>query len=38
MDGVLGVWTGKDFEDLNPMPCAWQAGRIRNNETPPDYG
>ena len=26
--GVIGVWTGKDFEDVNPMPCAWQAGGV----------
>ena len=24
MPGVLGVWTGKDFEDLKPKPCTWQ--------------
>ena len=35
MPGVLGVWTGKDFEDLNPMPCAWQAGGITNNANTP---
>lgn len=23
--GVVGVFTGKDFADLPPMPCAWQA-------------
>ena len=33
--GVIGVWTGKDFEDLNPMPCAWQAGGITNNANTP---
>src|SRR5919197_114493 len=24
--GVVAVYTGKDFEHLNPLPCAWQAG------------
>ena len=33
--GVIGVWTGKDFEDLNPMPCAWQAGGVDNNANTP---
>ena len=33
--GVVGVWTGKDFEDVNPMPCAWQAGGITNNANTP---
>jgi carbon-monoxide dehydrogenase large subunit len=28
--GVLGVFTGKDFEHLNPLPCAWQAGGVEN--------
>ena len=35
MPGVIGVWTGKDFEDLNPLPCAWQAGGIDNNVNTP---
>ena len=35
MPGVLGVCKGKDFEDLNPMPCAWQAGGITNNANTP---
>ncbi len=31
--GVVGVFTGKDFEDIPALPCAWQAaaGRIQNN-------
>ena len=33
--GVIGVWTGKDFEDVNPMPCAWQAGGVDNNANTP---
>src|SRR5919198_5903221 len=28
--GVLGVFTGRDFEHLNPLPCAWQAGGTEN--------
>src|SRR3954466_14106923 len=29
--GVIGVYTGKDFTHLNPMPCAWQAGGVSNH-------
>jgi aerobic carbon-monoxide dehydrogenase large subunit len=28
--GVLGVYTGKDFEHLPPLPCAWQATGAEN--------
>ena len=28
--GVVGVFTGKDFEDLPALPCAWQAGGVEN--------
>src|ERR671931_881800 len=28
--GVVGVYTGKDFEHLNPLPCAWQASEAEN--------
>ena len=28
--GVIEVFTGADFEDLNPLPCAWQAGGVEN--------
>jgi len=28
--GVIGVYTGKDFEQLNPLPCAWQASGAEN--------
>ena len=28
--GVVGVFTGRDFEHLNPLPCAWQAGGTEN--------
>ena len=28
--GVVAVVTGKDFEHLNPLPCAWQAAGTEN--------
>src|ERR671922_1483181 len=28
--GVVGVYTGKDFEHLNALPCAWQASGADN--------
>ena len=28
--GVVGVFTSKDFEHLNPLPCAWQAAGTEN--------
>jgi carbon-monoxide dehydrogenase large subunit len=28
--GVVGIFTGKDFEQLNPLPCAWQATGAEN--------
>lgn len=33
--GVVAVYTGKDFSDINPMPCAWQAGKVKNNVNTP---
>jgi carbon-monoxide dehydrogenase large subunit len=33
--GVLAVFTGEDMLDLNPLPCAWQAGRVSNNANTP---
>jgi carbon-monoxide dehydrogenase large subunit len=33
--GVIAVFTGKDFEHLNPLPCAWQAGGVTNNANTP---
>jgi len=33
--GVVGVFTGEDFKDLNPLPCAWQAGKVKNNANTP---
>src|SRR5688572_21269607 len=35
MPGVLGVFTGDDFMDLNPLPAAWQAAGVRNNAVTP---
>ena len=35
MPGVVGVFTGKDFMDVNPLPCAWQAGKVTNNVNTP---
>ena len=29
--GVVAVYTGKDMLDINPMPCAWAAGGVKNN-------
>src|SRR5438067_12573040 len=28
--GVIAVFTGKDLEHLNPLPCAWQAAGTEN--------
>src|SRR5947209_2871909 len=28
--GVVAVFTGRDFEQLNPLPCAWQAAGTEN--------
>ncbi len=35
LPGVVGVFTGKDFMDLNPLPCAWAAGGVKNNLNTP---
>jgi len=35
MPGVVAVYTGKDFADLPPMPCAWQAGGVENHVNTP---
>ncbi len=35
MSGVIAVYTGQDFLDLNPLPCAWQAGKVQNNVNTP---
>jgi len=33
--GVVAVFTGRDFEHLNPLPCAWQASGATNNVVTP---
>jgi carbon-monoxide dehydrogenase large subunit len=33
--GVVGVFTGKDFEHLGALPCAWQAGGVENHVATP---
>ncbi len=33
--GVVAVFTGQDMLDLNPLPCAWQAGRVTNHINTP---
>ena len=36
MPGVLGVFTGKDMEAINPLPCAFPVGRgFHNNLNTP---
>lgn len=35
LPGVVAVFTGQDFADLNPLPCAWQAGGVTNNANTP---
>jgi aerobic carbon-monoxide dehydrogenase large subunit len=35
LPGVVAVVTGKDFEHLNPLPCAWQAGGVENHVVTP---
>ena len=35
LPGVVGVFTGEDFADVNPLPCAWQAGGVTNNVNTP---
>ena len=35
MPGVVGVYTGEDVKDANPLPCAWQAGKVTNNVNTP---
>ena len=35
MPGVLGVYTGDDFMDVNPLPAAWQAAGVKNNAVTP---
>jgi carbon-monoxide dehydrogenase large subunit len=33
--GVVAVFTGQDFKDLPALPCAWQAGGVKNNVNTP---
>ncbi|MFM8595215.1 MAG: xanthine dehydrogenase family protein molybdopterin-binding subunit, partial [Chloroflexota bacterium] len=35
MPGVIGVFTGDDMKDVNPLPCAWQASGVTNNVNTP---
>jgi len=35
LPGVVAVYTGKDFAELPSMPCAWQAGGVKNNVNTP---
>src|SRR5690349_21135221 len=35
LPGVVAVFTGEDMMDINPLPCAWQAGRVTNNVNTP---
>jgi len=33
--GVVAVYTGQDFADVNPLPCAWAAGGVENHLNTP---
>jgi carbon-monoxide dehydrogenase large subunit len=33
--GVVAVYTGQDFKELPPLPCAWQAAGTTNNVNTP---
>ncbi len=33
--GVVAVFTGQDFKDVPALPCAWQAGGVKNNVNTP---
>ncbi|HNP84527.1 MAG: molybdopterin-dependent oxidoreductase [Chloroflexi bacterium SZAS-1] len=35
LPGVIAIFTGDDMMDINPLPCAWQAGRVQNNANTP---
>jgi carbon-monoxide dehydrogenase large subunit len=35
VSGVHVVLTGEDFKDMPAMPCAWQAGGVKNNVNTP---
>ncbi len=33
--GVIAVFTGADFKDVNPLPIAWQVAGVKNNVNSP---
>jgi aerobic carbon-monoxide dehydrogenase large subunit len=35
LPGVVAVFTGEDMMDINPLPCAWAAGGVKNNLNTP---
>jgi carbon-monoxide dehydrogenase large subunit len=35
LPGVAAVFVGEDMLDINPMPCAWAAGGVKNNVNTP---
>ena len=35
LPGVVAVFTGEDMLDINPLPCAWQAGGVKSNVNTP---
>jgi carbon-monoxide dehydrogenase large subunit len=35
MPGVIAVFTGADFKDVNALPIAWQAAGVKNNANAP---
>src|SRR5688572_11976629 len=35
LEGLVGIFVGQDFADLNPLPCAWQAGGVENHVNTP---
>jgi carbon-monoxide dehydrogenase large subunit len=35
LPGVVAVYTGEDMMDINPLPCAWAAGGVKNNLNTP---
>ncbi|GAB4214106.1 MAG: molybdopterin-dependent oxidoreductase [Roseiflexaceae bacterium] len=35
LPGVVAVFVGEDMLDINPLPCAWQAGGVKNNVNTP---
>ncbi len=35
MPGVVAIFTGDEFMDINPLPAAWQAGGVTNHPVTP---